>query len=164
MPAETKPEDSRIVRPWYRRDPWYGRLPRPLARLETDFESLMDRLFGGEASRAPGWSGFTPVANLAETENAYEVTIELPGVKPSEVLVELRNGDVWISGEKKAEPEQKGKDYHRVERTYGEFRRVIPLPGDVAEDQIEARAADGVLCVVLPKRATTHPKQIPVKT
>lgn len=162
MATAEKTQETRTIRPWYRRDPWYDYLPRPLARLETDFESVMERLFGGDKSHAPPWSGFVPVANLVETEKQYEVAIELPGMQPADVCVELRNGDLWIAGEKKEEQEEKGKTFHRIERSYGEFRRVIPLPGNVIEDKIEAAYKDGVLRVTLPKSEVIKAKQIPI--
>ncbi len=101
MATAEKTKETRTIRPWFRRDPWYDYLPRPLARLETDFECAMERLFGGEESHAPPWSGFVPVANLAETEKQFEVAVELPGLTAADVRVELRNGDLWIAGEKK---------------------------------------------------------------
>ncbi|HZZ78234.1 MAG TPA: hypothetical protein VFE62_06930, partial [Gemmataceae bacterium] len=73
-------KESRPIRPWYRRDPWLDRLPRPLARLERDFEYLMDRVLSGEGRRYLPWAEMIPAANLAETESEFEVTVELPGV------------------------------------------------------------------------------------
>jgi len=162
--ATTTSEEPQAIRPWYRRNPWANRLPRPLAGLERDFENFMDHYFGGNASHAPAWTGFVPVANLAETNERYEVTVELPGVKPDEVHVELRNGDLWISGEKREEKGEKGTMFHRVERSFGEFRRVIPMPGDVEENMIDANCKEGVLRIVLPKSRTAKPKPIVVKS
>jgi len=162
--AKRTPQATRSTRPWYRRNPWANRLPRPLAGLERDFENFMDHYFGGSTSHAPVWTGFVPVANLAESNERYEVTVELPGVKPEEVHVELRNGDLWISGEKREEPKEKDTTFHRVERSFGEFRRVIPMPGDVEENTIEANCKEGVLRIVLPKSRTAKPKPIVVKS
>jgi HSP20 family protein len=170
MPNTAKPEqsttakESRPVRPWYRRDPWLDRLPRPLARLERDFEYLMDRVFGGETRRDLPWNETLPSANLAETESEFEVTVELPGVDRGDVHVELRHGDLWITGEKKEEKEEKGKMFHRVERRGGRFQRVIPLPGTVEEEKIEATYEDGILRIRLPKSEEAQPKRIEIKT
>jgi HSP20 family protein len=139
------------------------RLPRPLVRFEREFENLMERIMGPEEARWPVWNGFAPSFNLAETEARFEVTMELPGMKPGEFKVEMKNGELWVSGEKKEEKEEKGKTFHRVERTYGEFRRVIPLPGTVDEDKIEAAFKEGVLKVVVPKTAAAKPRHIEVK-
>jgi HSP20 family protein len=79
----------------------------------------MNRIMGTEEGRWPVWAGFTPTFNLAETEVGFEVTMELPGMKPEEFKVEVKNGELWVTGEKKEEKEEKGKTFHRVERTYG---------------------------------------------
>ncbi len=137
------------------------RLPRPLIRFERELENLMERFFTPEEER---WlTEFAPAANVAETETGYEVTMELPGLKPEEFRVEMKEGKLWISGEKKEEQEEKGKTFHRVERKYGEFRRVIPLPGKVAEGKIEAQYKEGVLTVNIPKAEEEKPHVVPVK-
>lgn len=164
MAETTSVQEPRSIRPWYRRDPWAGRLPRPLARLERDFEHLMERFLGTEDDRGLCWPAFIPAADLLETENAFVVAIDLPGMKLDEVNVELRGGDLWISGEMKQDGEGKGKTLHLAERARGAFRRVIPLPGSVDESRIEAIYSDGVLKVTLPKSEEALPKRIPVKS
>lgn len=141
--------------------PRVERLPRPLVRFEREFENLMHGLLGPEER---GWlNGFVPAANVAETETGYEVTMELPGMKPEEFSVEFKNGELWISGEKREEKEEKGKIFHRVERRHGEFRRVIPLPGDVAQEKVEAEFKEGVLKVMVPKTEEAKPRRVEVK-
>ena len=169
MTAATKTNETapaapaRPARPWYRRDPWLDRLPFPLARLERDFEHLMERVFG-DAQRSAPLADFGPAVSLAETENQYEIAAELPGMNREDVRVELRNGDLCISGEKRNPEAEKGKTFHRVEQCYGEFRRAVPLPGAVDEAKIEAKFKDGVLTVVLPKCKEARPRTIEVKT
>jgi HSP20 family protein len=141
--------------------PRVERLPRPLVRLEREMENLMDRLFNPEDGR---WLvGFVPAANVAETETGYEVSLELPGMKPEEFKVELKNGELWVTGEKREEKEEKGKTFHRVERSYGEFRRVIPLPGEVAEEKIAADYKEGVLRILVPKTEEAKPRRVEVR-
>lgn len=108
-----------------------------------------------------GW--FTPQVDVTETETHYEVKVDLPGLKPEEVKVELRNGDLWISGERKEEKEEEGKTFHRIERRHGEFRRVLPLPAEVAQEKIEARVENGVLSVTIPKTEAAPAKKIEVQ-
>ena len=91
------------------------------------------------------------------------MTVELPGIKPEDVRVELRNGELWITGEKKEEKEEKGKTYHRIERHYGEFRRTFAVPAVVKESQVDAQFKDGVLRITLPKAEQVLPKKIEVK-
>lgn len=142
---------------------WTERFPRTLSRMERDFENLMERFFGPEENRWLGWPTSVPLANVVETEGSIEVTVELPGMKPGEFTVELKNGELWISGERKAEVEEKGKTFHRVERSYGEFRRVIPLPAAVNEERIEAEYKEGVLRVTIPKTEEAKPRKIEVR-
>lgn len=141
--------------------PRMERLPRPLVRFEREMENLMERLFRPEEGR---WLvEFVPAVNVAETETGYEVSLELPGMKREEFHVELKNGDLWVSGEKKEETEEKGKSFHRVERTCGDFCRVIPLPGEVVADKISAEYKEGVLRIVVPKTEKAKPRHVEVK-
>jgi HSP20 family protein len=142
--------------------PTEGRLLRPFSRFEEEMENLMERFF----ARENGWpviEGFAPTANLAETEGEFEVTVELPGLKPEEVTVEMKNGELWISGEKREEKEEEGKTWHRVERRMGSFRRVFRLPTPIKEEAIEAKFENGVLKVTVPKTEEVKPKRIEVK-
>jgi len=142
--------------------PWSARFPRPLTSLRRDLSRMMEA-FGLDEEWTPFMEEFTPRTNVAETEEAVEVTVELPGMKPEEFNVEVRKGELWISGEKKEETEEKGKTYHRVERHYGEFHRVIPLPSSVEEEKIQAEYREGVLKVSIPKSEEAKPKHIEVK-
>jgi HSP20 family protein len=141
--------------------PWRERFPATFPRFENEMEDLVERFFGPGDDW--GLTRFAPALNVSETEEAYEVSVELPGMKAEEVEVELKEGDLWISGEKKEEKEEKGKAYHRMERRHGEFRRMIRLPGTVDEGKVEAKFADGVLTVHVPKAEEVRPKRIPVQ-
>jgi len=144
--------------------PWSERLPRPISRLEEE----MERFFGQMLPRDEGWlkslGGFAPDVNVVETEEGFEVTADLPGIKPEEMSVELRDGGLWISGKKEEEKEEKGKTYHRLERRYGEFRRVVPVPGATDDEKVQAEYHDGVLKISVPKSEAAKPKKIEVKT
>jgi HSP20 family protein len=106
---------------------------------------------------------FMPEVNVVETEKALEVTMELAGMKPEEVKVEILEGRLWVTGEKKEEKEEKGKTWHRIERKTGQFRRVLPLPTKVEGERVEAQMKDGVLKVVLPKAVEVQPKAISIR-
>lgn len=153
----------RSLMPW-RETPWREGVARTLTRMDEEFEELMERLFHSEEGMTPVKGWFTPRIDFTESDTQYEVKVDLPGLKPEEVKVELRGGDLWISGERKEEKEEEGKTFHRIERRHGEFRRVLPLPVEVAEEKIEARVENGVLTVIVPKSETVKPKSIEVKT
>jgi HSP20 family protein len=118
----------------------------------------------GESAAVAPWQGmtgvFTPTVNLSETDQAFEATVELPGMSEDEVDIKLTRDGLVISGEKRTETseEDKERNYFRRERRYGSFRRTIPLPADAVErDACEATFANGVLTVRLPKRADAQP-------
>ena len=142
--------------------PWFARVPR-LPDFETDFPKWMTEVLGPEAGVFGREGKFLPEVNMVETEKALEATVELPGMKPEEVKVEIREGALWITGEKKEEKEEKGKTFHRIERRAGMFRRVFPLPVEVMEEKVDARFAEGVLKITLPKAEKVAPKHIDVK-
>jgi len=123
----------------------------------------MTEVFGPEPGIFGREGKFLPEANIVETDKAVEVAVELPGMKPEEVKVEIKEGKLWIVGEKKEEKEEKGKTFHRIERRSGMFRRIFELPAEVVEDKVDARFAEGVLKITLPKAEKAAPKQIEVK-
>ncbi len=135
----------------------------PLEDLAREVDSLVQNIFDPEErAQQQQVRKFTPFANLAETESGYELTLDLPGIDASLVSVELNDGQLIVSGERKAEAETDGKTYHRVERRYGKFRRVLSIPAPVNEDAITADYKDGVLTVVLPKSEKVKPKKISI--
>lgn len=142
--------------------PWRERFPATFPRFENEMEDLMERFFGDGGEKL-GLTRFTPSLNVSETNSGYEVSAELPGLKPEEVNVEFKEGNLWISGKKEEEQEEKGKTFHRIERRHGEFRRMIQLPGAVDEEKVEAKFANGVLSINVPKSEEVKPKRIPVK-
>jgi len=142
--------------------PWFARVPR-LPEFEMDFPKWMTDVFGPETGMLVREGKFLPEANIVETERAVEVAIELPGMKPEEVKVEIKEGALWVTGEKKEEKEEKGKTFHRMERRAGMFRRMLPLPVEVVEEKVDAKFEAGVLKITLPKAERVVPKRIEIK-
>ncbi len=107
-----------------------------------------------------------PAADVSETDKAYEITAELPGMDEKNIEVKLANGVLTIKGEKQEEKEEKQKDYHMRERSFGSFQRTFQVPDGVDSDKIEASFKNGVLSVTLPKspEAQKAEKKIAVKT
>jgi len=106
-----------------------------------------------------------PAVDVVESEKAYELTAELPGMDEKNIEVKVVNGSLTIKGEKQEEKEEKKKDYYLHERNFGSFERSFGLPEGVDADKIEANFKKGVLTVTLPKKpeALKPAKKIEVK-
>lgn len=141
--------------------PWTNDWPRGLGTLRREVDGLFDQFFGEGGTPS---AQFLPRTNVAETDSGYEVTCELPGLKAEDVEVELHDGHLVIRGEKKHEEEKtEGKTFHRVERSYGQFQRVISLGSGVDDAEVDASFQNGVLTVRVPKCAAVRPKRISIR-
>ncbi len=141
----------------------------PLARLRTEMDRAFERFWRDpwSASLADVFqssSGLGLRMNLAESENDVTVTAELPGVDPKDVDISVTNNVLTIRGEKKQEKEEKKRNYHYVERSFGSFHRSIQLPSSADPNKVDASYKNGILTVTLQKRPEDKPKRIPVKT
>ncbi len=117
----------------------------------------MDRMFDGVMQRFSALSPsnglmLKPSVDIREGKKDYQITIEVPGVDEKDVKLELADGTLTVSGEKRHEKEQKDENYYCVERSYGSFRRVLSLPRDIDEDAIEAKFRNGVLTITVPRK------------
>jgi len=104
-----------------------------------------------------------PVAGVSESEGVVTVRAELPGIEAKDVEITIENDALILRGEKKFEEESKKDDYHRIERSYGSFSRVIPLPGKVREAEAKARFDKGVLTITLPRDTAEAAKKITIE-
>lgn len=142
----------------------------PFRELE-DMSDRLNRIFSRSPVRREGATAkdamtvfdWAPSVDIAETNEEYQITAELPEVKKEDLKVSVDEGVLRISGERKQEREEKGKKWHRVERSYGSFMRSFTLPDNTAADKVAAEFKDGVLKVRLPKSAQAKPKSIDVK-
>ena len=107
---------------------------------------------------------FSPSSEAATTEGFYEISIELPGVSENDISVEVHDGRLSVTGEKRSETHTDGHSYFFSERTYGKFQRVFKLPGDADESKIAASHKDGVLVIKITKLAAQRAgaKSIPI--
>lgn len=142
---------------------------RAVASRETNPFALLqqeiDRLFEGVTRNFPGFRSTTmPSMDISETDKAIEITAELPGLEKKDVVLNVADNLLTIRGEKKNEREEKDKDYHLIERSYGSFSRSVELPAGVKVEDITAEIANGVLKVTVPKPAPKQAKQIDIKT
>jgi len=91
------------------------------------------------------------------------ISAELPGIDIKDVDITLSDGLLTVKGEKKHEKEDKGEDYHRIERRYGSFNRSFRIPGKVDTDKVDANYKNGILKLTLPKAEESKTKKIEVK-
>ncbi len=108
------------------------------------------------SARMADW--FAPASDASVDDNAYKITMELPGVAEKDIELSVADGIATVKGEKKASREEKGETWYFTEREYGSFSRSFRLPPDVAEDKVKADLKDGVLTITLPKKAPGETK------
>ena len=135
-----------------------------LATLQGDMARMMNSMFGSPPFAAPGNapSVWLPPVDITETEEALDLTFDLPGLKEDEIQVELDDNVLTVSGERVRTDEVKQDDYFRYERRFGAFTRSVALPAGVKDDQIEASYENGVLQIRVPKPEQYKPKRIQV--
>ena len=140
----------------------------PFRELEN-VNARLNRMFGDLSARradyddAALFTDWAPAVDIEETEKEYVLKADLPDVKKEAVKVAIENGILTMEGERKQETEEKGKKFHRVERSYGKFVRRFALPSEIDAGNVRAEFKDGVLTVRVPKAAITKPKAIEVK-
>ncbi len=122
----------------------------------ADLEDVLTTVFGDERS-----ADFTPRADVGETEIGYALSLELPGVSNENINVEIHDGRLEISGEKKVEKNE-DTSWLRVERTTGAFKRVFEFSQPVDLEKISANLTDGVLTVLVPKSEKAMPRKIEI--
>lgn len=124
---------------------------QPFAELD-DLRARFDRLFAdlGDGERATGWR---PEIDVVARDDELDVHVNVPGIRPEEIRVEVDDDLLTISGEHSEQTEEKDKRYVRRERRYGSFARTIALPENAKRDEIDATCHDGVLEVRIPLAA-----------
>jgi HSP20 family protein len=144
----------------------FENLRREIDRLFDDFDGGFFRPFRRPIfDVTPAKWPTAPAVDFTDTDSAYELTAELPGIDEKNVEVKVANGVLTIKGEKQDEKEEKKKDYYLRERNYGSFERSFQVPEGVDTDKIDASFKKGVLTVTLPKKpeAQKAAKKIEVK-
>lgn len=132
----------------------------PLENLHREVDKLFGSFFGDFSfpSFKPGHT--LPKIDFKDAGNAYQLDAELPGVPAKDVEVSVVNGVLTVKGERKSEKEEtdKGKNYIRIERSYGHFERSLSLPDDADDAKISANSKDGVLTITIPKKPGAKPE------
>ena len=139
----------------------------PFRELE-DVSNRLNNLFGRLPVTAQTGgeilTDWAPMVDISETDTAYLIKGEIPGVKREDVKVTIEDDMITMRGERHQEKEDKGEKYHRIERRYGSFMRSFRLPDDADESGIKAEFKDGLINITLPKseKAKPKPKEIEV--
>lgn len=135
-------------------------LRREMDRLFSDFFPMADLDDGdGEARTSAVWA---PRMDVSETNDAYHVRLDLPGMSKSDISVSVEDHRLSISGERKEEKEEKGENYVQMERVHGNFFRSVSLPAAATEQNIKASFNNGVLTVTVPKAEDSKPRKIKI--
>jgi HSP20 family protein len=137
-------------------------LNREFNRIFNTAFTGLPRVFGqGEEGLLN--SGWNPSVDVYEDKNGLVLEADLPGMKPGDFELNIENNVLTLRGERKFEKKSDEGNYHRVERSYGQFTRSFTLPTTVAVDQVNAEFRDGVLRVTMPRREEAKPRQIQVQ-
>src|SRR5688572_28252814 len=131
--------------------------PEPFSR---EVDRLFDTFFGGEAQAARRW---VPPMDLVEAEDHFVLKADLPGLSEGDVSIEVQDGTLSISGERKAEHESRERGWYRIERSFGSFSRSLTLPDGVDAEGISAEFDRGVLEVTIPKPEERKPRRVQIQ-
>jgi HSP20 family protein len=135
---------------------------RELDSLQSDLNRLFDGFFQGRTADGGTARRWIPAMDLVETQEHLVLRADLPGMSEDDLDIEVKDGVLTISGERKAEREEKSEGFHRVERAFGRFSRSLSLPEGVNADQVNANFENGVLEVKIPKPEETKPHRVQI--
>ena len=137
---------------------------RDLVELQHQLFRTFDGAFTPPrgAQPAPAQAAWSPAVDVFEDDHAITLKVELPEVEMKDIDLHIDGNQLSLKGERKLEREDQRDGYHRIERSYGAFARSFTLPDTIDREHIAADSKDGVLRVVLPKRAEVRPRQIKV--
>ncbi len=149
--------------PWRRKERETAPITSPWL-FQREFDDFVERFFGEEPLSTHGIFGraFSPVVDIVENDNDIIVRAEIPGMEQKDLDVNLAGDVLTIKGEKKAEHEERGDNFHRIERSYGSFSRSFSLPCEVQADKVEASYKSGVLTLKLPKSEGCKQKAVKI--
>ncbi len=118
----------------------------------VSFRNFVDRFFNDDFyNEGNETSSFSPKVDVSETDKQFEMDFYIPGVDKDQVNIDLNEGRLTVSGERKFEKENSGKNYRSVESSFGSFTRSFHLPDNIDQDAVSASFENGVLRIVIPK-------------
>ncbi len=136
---------------------------RELNTIQGEINRLFNSFFDTPVSSGEGAGRrWLPAMDLVEADDHYVLRADLPGLSEEDVKIEVEDNVLTISGERKAEHEQRGEGYHRLERSYGAFSRALTLPAGVEPEAVQATFDRGVLEVRIPKPEERKPRRVSI--
>lgn len=141
---------------------------RPERELDTTaiprtFSEMLDSFFNDALTTRTTTGSFVPGVDVIEHDTQYEIQVSLPGMKKEDINIEMEDGVLTVSGERKYENEEKTKKYHLIESRFGKFTRSFTLPRNINRDSINAKMVDGILNITIDKDEKAVSRQIEIK-
>lgn len=140
-----------------RYEPW-----SMLSQLRNEMDRMFESQAEGEETSAIATADWVPAVDIKETEDAFEITVDIPGVDPKDIDVHMEKGMLTIKGERESEKKEEKEGYKRVERKWGSFYRRFSLPDSADAEKISAKCNNGVLDITIPKQEKVQPRKISV--
>lgn len=136
---------------------------REVDSLQSEVNRVFDAFFGsGSGQAAAPARRWVPAMDLVETDEHLVLRADLPGLSEEDVAIEIKDGVLTVSGERRAEHEEKSEGFYRVERSFGSFSRSMTLPQGIEAEQVAAEFDNGVLEVRIPKPAERKPHRVAI--
>jgi HSP20 family protein len=139
----------------------WGNFWNEMDRMRKQLSTVTDQFYGGPDDQ---FAGVFPLINVTEDKDNFYVRAELPGIKAENLEISVTGENVAISGERRLALEGGRVKYHRREREEGKFNRIFTVPGSIDSEKVEAKSANGVLTITLPKSEKAKPRQISIKS
>ncbi len=117
----------------------------------TSFNHFIDQFFNDEFSGGRMVKKFTPTVDIAETDQSFEIQLQLPGIPKDQIDIAIEKDQIVVSGERKIEKNEGGKKFNSIESHFGTFSRAFTLPEAINRDKIEAHHTHGILTIQIPK-------------
>jgi HSP20 family protein len=135
---------------------------REVDSLQSEVNRLFDTFFGGQPANNSGLRRWVPAMDLVETDDHLVLKADLPGLDKDDVNIEVKDGTLTVSGERKTEHEERTDGFYRVERAFGTFSRSMSLPQRIDAERISASFDRGVLEVRIPKPEERKPHRVEI--
>ncbi|OGP85729.1 MAG: hypothetical protein A2Y95_02995 [Deltaproteobacteria bacterium RBG_13_65_10] len=133
-----------------------------LFAIQDEMNRYFENTRKGQDQRLAGVDAWAPPVDIYESAEAFEIVVELPGVKKEDVKLEVKENTLTLRGERRQEKDSKAEGVHRIERVFGAFHRSFSLPANINTGNVKATFRDGVLTIVLPKAEEAKPRHIDI--